>query len=255
MRIPRSFTPLVLAALVSVATTAHAQINLAWNDCITQPGAAEMVRYACDGSQVDVPYRAVISFICPADLPAFVGVLITLDVAPLGGRIPDFWRMGSGDCRGGAFSFTGCPSEIGTGARGACRNPWLARITGGGFVYCSDGDCSDGAALPPGHAKVKLAFARGNSTPLRLERGAQYVAGVISIDPEMGFDAGNGKCAGCEEFMILTLKEVGVYQQFATPPQDIYLLTAPATRASVMWQPDHLQLHNRTWGAIKATYR
>ena len=150
---------LALALCAVLAPAAHAQINLAWNNCITQATAAENIQYACDGSRNGTPFRLVPSFFAPIDLPQFVGIEMIIDIGlPMDGPplpntppLADWWRLGVGECRDGNLSFPVSLTGIGTGTTGVCRNPWVGANTGGGYNYNS--------TYLPNVARLRLAFA------------------------------------------------------------------------------------------------
>jgi hypothetical protein len=252
------------ASLLLCASIAHAQLNLAWNNCITQATAAADKAYACDGSANGTPFRGVLSFVSPANLGFFVGMQAVIDVrASTLTTLPDWWKLGLGECRDGNFSFPISLTGVGTGTSGVCRNPWAGGGTGGGFLWLSEnkGDLEP-PTLSPGWGRVKLAFAR--DTEASLIQGQQYVAGVFTLDTFNDVDTGAGVCAGCALPACLVLNQIELLQVAGSPGGDLLILTAPETRAFVTWQggavggggcPIEVPAKNVTWGSIKAIYR
>jgi hypothetical protein len=247
---------LALALCAVLAPAAHAQINLAWNNCITQATAAENIQYACDGSRNGTPFRLVPSFFAPIDLPQFVGIEMTIDIGlPMDGPVPpntppliDWWRLGAGECRDGNLSFPVSLTGIGTGTTGVCRNPWVGANTGGGYNYNS--------TYLPNVARLRLAFARDTRTALTA--GQQYVGGVIALDTFGDIAGDTPVCAGCCQPILIVLEQVGLYQETGAPGGDTFYLAAPETRQYVWWQqvPECPVPAKRTsWGRIKTTYR
>jgi len=249
---------ILLIACVSLlhATISRAEINLAWNNCITESNQAENIAYACDASRNGLPFRCVVSFVSPDQLNAFVGVEATIDVYnspayfdhPTPGPLPDYWRLALGECREGNLLFPA--STLGIGSN-ACRNPWSNANTGGGSVVTS---MSNGARL-------KLTFARDSGT--QLLTGQQYIGMVLNIDTWGDINNGNGECAGCCTPMVLSIERVGLHQTAGTPPQDIYYLDPVGGRPWVTWQSPYapnpppcipVPVKRSTWGSIKATY-
>jgi len=243
-------------ALIAVAGTAHAQINLAWRNCITITSGTNSqlanLIYACDGS-APTPFKGVMSFISPAALGQFVGVQAVLDIQSDSDQatLPNYWRMGLGECREGSFIFPA--SLTGVGNTASCRNPWAGGNTGGGFQYTS-------GSVTPSRARVLFAFAR--DTDVQLINGQQYIAGVFTIDTYKDIDAGEGECVGCLEAACLVLNQIELYQVAGqTPPQqDIYYLNTAATRQEIYWQgggyvPCFTPTRRTSWGRIKTTYR
>jgi len=249
---------LALALMVAVPTAARAQINLAWNDCITKPSAAANIQYACDGSRNGTPYKLVASFISPADLPGFVAVQMYLDVVlPLGNAhymdpLPDWWHLGAGECREGNLAAPNGFAGIGTGTTGACQNPWLNSLgTGGGFQYTSN------LGFPNNRARLLTVFARADV--FALVAGQQYLSHVLTLDTFGDVLNDDGMCPGCCQSMMITLEKIELDQEAGAPGGDVITLTNPATRKHVWWNEVPCDAPTRTsrttWGAVKATYR
>ena len=237
----------ILMLIIASAGAAHAQINLAWNNCITQATAEENKQYACDGSTNGVPFKIVFSFLPPVGLPNFVAVEATIDIGSVSAMpLPDWWRLGIGECRDDNLRFPLSLTGIGTGTTGVCRNPWFGAQTGGGYDYNSNHQISV--------ARLRLAFARDPSTALTA--GQQYVGGVIGLDTFRDIaDGVDPPCTGCCQSMLIVLQQVWLYQEGTN---EIISLTAPATRQHVWWQ----QVSNcptpagrTSWGRLKTTYR
>jgi hypothetical protein len=252
---------LVSMALIAFgASLAHAQggINLAWNNCLGVGTHAVNVDYACDGSRNGIPYRGVFSFTSPATMDEFVGIQGVLDFRTPEPTLPDWWKLGVGDCREGNFNYPAAFTGIGNTT--TCLNPWTGANTGGGWAYYfqNKGDHPDTPTPWPGYGRIKFAFARDNSK--HLDAGVHYVAGVWTLDT-FGDD---GTCAGCALPACLVQNSVELYQVSGSPPQDIYYISDAATRQYITWQggaiggsgcPLEVPAKNVTWGSIKALYR
>jgi len=254
----------VLASIAASAPVAHAQLNLAWNNCITQGAAAADKAYACDGTANGTPFRVVMSFIAPANLDHFVGMTAVVDVRTSTlTTLPDYWKLGVGECRDGNFSFPISLTGIGTGTTGVCRNPWAGANTGGGFSYTSESRVTDVGSVPtPGWGRVVLAFARDSEG--QLIQNQQYVAGAFTLDTFNDVDTGLGICAGCAQAACIVFNSLEVLQTAGSPGGDIVTLTTPATRSFVTWQggavggngcPIETPVRNVTWGRVKSIYR
>ena len=247
---------LALALIASSAPLAHAQINLAWNDCLGQSSATANIQYACDGSRNGIPFRLVPSFKPPVTLFHFVAVQIVLDLrtdAPCdhcSSGLSDWWRLGIGECRDGNLAFPASLTGIGTGTTGACRNPWFGAATGGGFDW--------GYYLGSDYARLILAFARNTETTV--VGGQQYFAGVATLDTYGDIATeGFGACSGCCDRRALQLSRIELYQTAGSPGGDVTMLTSQDIRQYVHWQqsPALCATPTRptTWGSIKTTYR
>ena len=238
---------LALVLCAFLAPAAHAQINLAWNNCITQANAAENKQYACDGSQNGIPFKLVFSFLPPVDLPQFSYVEATIDIGSVSAMpLPDWWRLGVGECRDDNLRVPQSLTGIGTGTTGVCRNPWFGAQTGGGYLYESNHQPS----------VARLLVVIGRDTPAALTAGQQYVGGVIGLDTFRDVaDGVDPLCTGCCQSMLIVLQEVKIYQELSN---DILSLTAPATRQHVWWQQVSncpVPARRTSWGSIKTTYR
>ena len=245
---------LTSALVVLGASAASAQVNLAWRNCIAQVASVANENYACDGSRNGVPFRGVLSFISPPNMDHFVGADCLLDVQTADPTLPDFWQLGLGECRDGNFSYPA--SLTGIGNTGSCRNPFAGGQTGGGFQY---------DVVPGGvRARVQLAFARSDEFPL--VAGAQYIAGMFTLDSFKDVDTGDGECAGCLVPACIVLNQVNALQTAGQvpPSQDQNILTAAATRQHITWQggavpgggcPGSTPSKNATWGKVKSLYR
>ena len=245
---------LALALLVAVPTTAHAQINLAWNDCITKPNATDNVQYACNGTASGT-VNLVASFIPPNDLPVWVGAEMYLSISAESGTLPDFWDLNYGGCREGSLYFPAYDNQTGTGSSGACQNPWSGAPSGGGFA-CQLNYLGSGNTRV--HSARAIAYARA------LSAGQQYHGGVFTLDFLNSAESENDPgCAGCCATVTITLSSVELFQTVGSPGGDIITLTTPATRNTVTWNSlgcngsSSIPTPTRTtsWGKIKATYR
>jgi hypothetical protein len=245
---------LALALMVAAPAAAHAQINLAWNNCITQPSAAENVQYACNGTASGT-VNLVASFIPPDALPAFVGVEMDLDIATEGGPLPDFWDLDYGGCRENSLFYPAYDNQTGTGTSGACQNPWSGSISAGGFNVQLN---YLGTGATRVHAIRAIAYARS------LSAGQQYHAGVFTLDFLKSAETENEPfCAGCCTPVNITLTSVELYQVAGSPGGDIITLTTPATRNVATWNSlgcngsSSIPTPTRkvSWGRIKTTYR
>jgi len=254
----------VFASITAAAPVAHAQLNLAWNNCITQGTAAVDKAYACDGSANGTAFRAVMSFLAPANLDHFVAVSAGLDVRSSSlATLPDYWKLGLGECRDGNFAFPISLTGIGTGTTGVCRNPWAGGGLGGGFLYSSETRVTELGPVPaPGWGRMTLAFARDSES--QLIQGQQYVAGAFTIDTFNDVDTGGGVCAGCLLPACIVFNSLEINQSAGSPGGDIVILTTPATRAFITWQggavggngcPVEVPVRNVTWGRVKSIYR
>lgn len=248
---------LTSALLVLTASIASAQgINYAWKNCLgTGTGAniaAANLNYLCDESLAGIPQKLVLSFTSPASMNQFVGMQAVIDMQTAAPSLPDFWRLGVGECREGVFVF---PSGFTGVGNTTCTNPYTAQ-TGGGYQWNSG--VSNAA-----RARLQLAFADANERVL--VGGRHYIAGVGTLDLTM--DLGFGECTGCLEPACIVVNELSLYQTAGAPGGDVFYLNGPATRNYVTWQggainnnpdngcPSGTPAKKATWGGVKSLYR
>jgi len=254
---------LTSAALVLITAVASAQpgdVRLRWNNCFGVGTNAQNKNYACDGSANGLPFKGVFSFVAPVSMNQFVGVQGVMDFTAGTNPLPDWWKLGVGDCRDQNFAYPLAFTGIGNTT---CVNPWIGGNTGGGFAYYfqNKGDNPTTPTPWPGYGRIKFAFAR--DTEKALIGGTHYVAGVWSLDTFNDIDTGGGVCAGCELPACLVMNSVELYQTSGAPPQDIFYLNGSANNW-ITWQggavggagcPASTPVQNKTWGSVKALYR
>jgi hypothetical protein len=235
------------ALLVLTASAAFAQIDLAWNNCLATGGVMNM-NYACDGSRVGIPFRAVMSFVDPIDAPQFVAIQAVMDIQTSAPVLPDFWMRGAGECADGDFAFPG--ATIGLGGA-ACLDPYVGSQPSGGYLWTSGfGGVS--------RARAKVVFAR--DIPTALTYGTNYLAGVALFDNDKDIDLGTGVCPGCQVPGCIVLNQIELYQE-ASAAIPVYAMFQRNLQNFITWQGgdptcvDATPVKNKTWGSVKSLYR
>lgn len=241
---------MVGALLVLGASAASAAgINLSWDDCGT--AGTQNKTFACN-SNAGAPFTAVASFDPPAGVNEFIGLEaqmdITTDQAP--GSLPDWWKHGSGQCRGttglsASFDFT-------TGPFGPCIDVFAGGASGG-FSY----DVGFGS---PGRARLRVLCAVPAENASVVDPGTEYYGFKINfLRPKT---TGAGNCVGCTNSACIVLNEIKLVQPFAAgnDPQ----LFNPRERNWITWQspatgppgcPLTTATQSKTWGQVKSLYR
>jgi hypothetical protein len=225
----RSQHLIAAAAVCSVLATltfaprhaASAAINLSWDAC----GAAgtELKTFACNTNS-GTPFVAIGSFEPPAQLPEFVGLSGELRVIT-SGALPNWWKHGSGQCRGFLgisvnYDFTVGPSS------------------------CADfyaGNAAGNSTYQPGfesanQARVLFSTAVPFEDRGPIEPGTEYYAFKLSLLRSK--TTGTGSCTGCIEPALIVLRQIQLFQ----PPEvgNDPVLTTALDRATVRWQGDPL---------------
>jgi len=248
---------LLTATLAFVVTgAARAQYELTWDKCPGSFGASTNKMFACDDAAQ--PMVLVAAFTPQRSLPRFVGLEIKFEIASASGGLPDWWRVGVGECREGAVSTSNSPGM----AIGQCQNPWSGARTGGGSLWTSN--------LPgPGRAEFQMTYARDEVKALAA--GTRYYAGTITIDPA---GSSSGSCSGCNTEVCIAITEITIAQlsvelrdqdgdgdQDPNPEDEISV--NHSTSANVVSfnvrNPGAngcgAKTRNKTWGQVKTTYR
>jgi hypothetical protein len=247
-------------ALVPIASPGSAQdIRMRWNNCLGVGIASTNRNYACDGSGTSA--RVVCSFTAPAGITAFLAMQAVVSIQTIEGTLPDWWRLGIGECRDGSFVFPA--SLTGVGNTTTCLNPWRgAAWVGNSWEYHS-------GVIDPSQGQIVMVQHR--DAPVPLIAGAQYIAGAFELRFDKDLDVGQGSCAGCYDPACLILRRVTLYQASGASPATLPL-EANGTYGYVTWQggmigcppldspfpwpgPYPVPAKHRSWGAIKSLYR
>lgn len=242
----------LIAATLSLSFTslAHAQYELSWDQCAGSPQAIENKRFDCSSGDSH-PLRLVIAFTPQRSIKEFVGFTANLDIATTGNVMPDWWRLGVGECREGGLTFPASAGSI-REAAGGCENPWTGAATGGGYLWTTG---MSGA----GTAKLQLAFARDGWKPVPVNSGTRYIAGVIEFDASAG-----SSCSGCDAEMCISLVDIELAQVVVANDNSTEAIkyTRSTGRTVVTFNvrnagsnPCGSKVRNRTWGQVKSTYR
>ena len=237
---------LAVALLLSAASDARAQVNLAWNKCLGLPGSADLASYACDGSRHGQPFTLVASFVAPAGVDSFYRAEVIIKIQTDRDFLQDWWHLGTGECRAGNLALT-APSAFTSGA--GCLSPWagslvaqqdLASWESNYYTYPWD----------PSRGRSVTRTIRAFCTPL--VAGQHYVATELRFDN--GADVGPGACTGCATPVTFWLAQVEIDDAQPTGTV-VHFLHDADVRDHVYWQGDYTPARRTTWGAIKATYR
>jgi len=228
--------------------SARAQYELTWDKCPGSYGAVTNKMFACDDAAQ--PMVLVAAFTPQRSLPRFVGLTYELEVTGGNGDLPDWWKMGIGECREGAVS-TGINPGL---TLGECSNPWLGSITGGGSQW-------EGNYYGAGRARFQFAYAREKRTALAA--GTRYFGGTITIDP-----AASSNCAGCNTEVCIAIRAISIAQekdpnsrsQDQDPDDEFIITNSTGTNVASFNLRNAANAcgaksRNKTWGQVKATYR
>ncbi len=201
-------------AMFAIGTPLEAGINLSWDDC-GEAGAA-LKTWTCD-SNTGPAFSLVASFIPPAGIASFTGVTAEVRFAAQG-ALPDWWRHGTGLCRGTASllasaDFTAGPST--------CVDPFAGGAAGG-FTYDFFPD--------PHRARLRVQYGLPAQDAAALAEANEYYAFRVNVTRSK--TTGNGSCVACLTPVCITLNEMQLVQE---SDPDV-LLTLPLFSNSAYWQ-------------------
>jgi len=234
------------ALLAMTATMAVADgINMSYNDCNAFGRHAKTS--AC-ASNKGAAMLLVPSFIPGPGINRFVGIDAFIDVQVAGATLDDWWKHGTGQCRGTTASFISL--DFTTGPFN-CADPWA-------------GQGAPASLWTPG-------FGGANRARLRFQGSAPYdPANLVALTDSVEYYAakvsiknlkttGTGSCAGCADGACIVLQSIQLFQGEGTDPSP--LITTPAPRNFVTWQgsvagcPGVVPTKNATWDKLKSLGR
>jgi IPT/TIG domain len=193
-------------------------INLSWDDCGTAGG--DIKTFACN-TNTGSPFTMVASFGAPDNIQEFIGVQGTFDITTSEATLPNWWRHGSGQCRG--TTGLGTIADF-TGGPFSCLDPWQGMGVGGNAYDVEFGG--------PEHARLRVIAALPSSSAIALDPGNQYYAFKVLLLSSK--TVGTGNCAGCAAPACIGLLQLQLFQD----PDQAYdpLIQFPGDRNYVYWQ-------------------
>ena len=237
-----SLTAALLAAGCSLASAQG--INLSWDDCGVHGSSSKSFDCA---SNTGVPFSMILSFIPPAGIDNFLGISAQLDISSSTPALPDWWKHGTGQCRGtgginASFDFTSQTTS--------CVDFYNGQAVGGSAYDVGYGGPNRARML------IQAAVPIDNRGPV--DPALEYAAARVSVLRSKSQAPGN--CAGCTTPVCIVLNSIQLFQ----PPDALNdpTLTNPANSNYITWQAGTiagcpLSTPNRTssWGQVKSLYR
>lgn len=240
---------LALAVLAGLAVLAPARAALAgeelwlrWEDCA--PAGVPDMPFNCS---VPVHSKSLYVAACPAEsLAQVVAAIMVFDVVTDSANLPDWWRLGPGDCRAGKLA-----ADVDFSASSLCTDAWGSN--GGGLVQYYGTRVGGGpnqtrfiaTAGVPGSASVTLP----GGTPEALARVIMYLS-----------DAPTSACQGCAVGACIVLNSVELVRLPGAPGGDMTLYQPGEAGSNfATWRSGAacvaVPVLNRSWGQVKALYR
>ncbi len=237
---------LVCTALLALSATAAAaaDIQVAWNDCKIDGGAASKTS-ACT-SDGGLAGRLVVSYTPTASIPDFVAIDGTIDLQDDIGPMPPWWDLKNvGACRQTAASIGinvfNLPNSF------TCADTWDGGASATGLFT--------GYALgygAPDRARAVFAIARGASNPTAIAQGTNYFGWYWQI-----INVNTSSCAGCSDPVAIWSPTMTLSGVSSVAP--VVLSASPDDGEScVSWNGGSCNAtptQATTWGKVKAMYR
>jgi hypothetical protein len=250
-RLAPSILFLALLATSLGAGAASAQFELTWDQCPGSFSARSNKAFACQDDLAQ-PMKMVLALTPPTALPRFAGFEAWIEISSSEPKLPDWWAIGTGDCREGALS----ASLAAIGVLGQCQNPWSGDNTGGGWFVDPDS--------PPGRTLYRIAFARASS--VAINPGTRYYGATLQLEAAHASGSDGTRCPGCTAEVCIAVTKVE-FDQLADPNRtnddpDAYIATRSTQPCVVTFNardpnanPCGATNRSTTWGRIKTTYR
>jgi hypothetical protein len=244
----------VLAAMLFARPSAAAGgVNLAWNNCASEGGTANLSS-ACDSnSGVNVLTG---SFVLSADLPGVTGVEIVLDLIVGDGTspVPPWWEMEFSGCRAGSIAANGVVNPANT----VCSDWANGAAAGGLAAYTgSYGGSGLNPANYPAHRRIIAGFAVAAVNSANLISMREYFAFNLLISNIR--TVGSPSCAGCDQPACIVLNSMNVVTHDTGVHENIKTGTFAGSNFAT-WQGvgpmcQLVPTKKATWGGVKALYR
>jgi hypothetical protein len=193
-------------------------INLSWDDCGAAGSAIKS--FACD-SNTGTPAIAVASFVPPPGIGQFMGASADLRIGADTATLPDWWRHGTGQCRGGtglavAYTFTEGPFTCTEYGLGQAAGMYSYEVGYGGA----------------NRARLLVEYVVPEEDRGPLDAGTEYYAFKVSLLRTK--TTGTGQCVGCSEPTCLEFHSIQLHQ----PAEVQYspVLIQPLNRNFASWQ-------------------
>jgi len=233
-------TPLLVALAFTLAlysTASASGLNLAWNDCGSFGTPART--FACDtnaGTHV-----LVASLVAPPGISSCVAAEIVIDLEVAAPTLNPWLDFTPNACRMNraftAFTF---------GDLASCLDPWSGQGLG----------ASDFETNYPqlNRERIRTVGAVPEAAAIPLSPGGEYY--MVELVITNAKTVGTGSCAGCQVQGIFEFVSVKITQPILANFDPVITQPNQPNSNRVVWQGDAVvPVRNRTWGAIKATYR
>ncbi len=233
------FSLLGLMACSSSATAAG--INLSWDDCGSH--GVQNKEFACT-SNSGSRFTLFASFVPPSGINRFGGVAGQIDFMSWAPTLPNWWKFGTAECRGGTALATSVDFVNGPYN---CTDVFVGRGASA-FAY----DIGFGT---PNRARFRFQAALPAEDREALDPDTEYYAIKVSIDRTRS--TGAGSCSGCCSRMDIVIREIQLFQSIeeGNDPTIYSPLNSQFTTWQVASSCEVTPSHTKTWGQVKSLWR
>jgi hypothetical protein len=233
--------------LLLIAQEAHAEIDLAWSNCLGASGATTSVTFDCDPAGGSV-YELIGTFVIPPGLPNFIAMDVLLDVNDEGSAVlPLFWELEQGGCNATGIGISASKPS----ACSSHSTPWgplgsqaFAVINGYAVGYTA-----------PNRARLLATISRDASSPINLSGSpTRYFA----FDLEF-FMSSAGTCSGCSHPLDIVWQGAALYTNDGAPTSTLTALDPGSSYCASVngggTACSATPARRKTWGELKTLYR
>jgi hypothetical protein len=231
-----------LLALTATVALAQTGVDLAWNQCSGQVGAAANKTNTCAATTGSQSLFGSVN--PPAGIVKLEGLEAYIDYQVAGGTLDCWWDFHTGTTRAAALvPLHVAPADANGDPLILCGNYYFGShaASGGGGMIVTGPD--------RGQLKGIVAIQAGTGVPV--PAGAQQYGWGCRIT-----NALTTTCAGCNRAAVFVLNRI-VLTQPGLPNTEV---TSPAVANCATWQDPAgncgaTPARNKTWGSVKALYR
>jgi hypothetical protein len=239
----RKALALLAALFLITAPAARAQmpgLDLGWGNCLGD-GGASLRAFAC--TTTSGQETIVASWVPAADVPAFSGAEIFVNLYTAGSTLPAFWSIA---CAGSNGPFSADLTYPATAVN--CMDAWAGLGVGGIAAY-------NIGTFGPASAQLDIAAGLPMGSEQSLAAGLEYQ--LFNIRVTRFRASGVNACTGCVVPACFRLQEL----RYVQPAGPEVRVTRMGEQNTLYWQNAYIApclpipVRNQTWGAIKSLYR
>jgi hypothetical protein len=250
----RGWVPVVVLLVLGAGVAQAGTVNLSWGPtCWSDPGHTDLAAFSCDTNVGQA--IMTMSFALDQDIACFRRLELTLNAStPVTGGpedMPDWWKLGTGQCRPSALSTS---VDFSDAPHVGCADVWAGRLSvavTGPYVTTPGGAYHD--RYDPPTASLAVAAELDPEAGPHLVAGTEYYGVQVRI--RYLKTVGAGACSGCSSTNVVWWVggDLKLYDCDNT-----YRFVSSATNGNgyLLWDPGlATPAHPASWGTIKSLYR